>query len=137
MKWFNGNRQAADRQAGVGRNNTGNVTCQPSRRMPGRRSSTESRWPPIAFPTDLPESDGTQEWDATTLVVADVQAGDQRGLGFGYADTATARLIGEKLAAVVRGSEALAISSVISRLWQSVRNLGRPANRRDGHLDRR
>ena len=48
------------------------------------------------FPTekaDQPESDGTLEWQKTTLVVAEVTAGGKRGLGYTYANQATARLI--------------------------------------------
>ena len=33
------------------------------------------------IPTDAPESDGTLEWDSTTLVVVDAVAGDHHGLG--------------------------------------------------------
>jgi Fe-S oxidoreductase len=36
-------------------------------------------------PTDFPESDGTLEWNATTLVVVEV-AGGVRGLGYTYYD---------------------------------------------------
>ncbi len=42
-------------------------------------------------PTDAPESDGTYRWEATTLVLVEVQAGGKTGLGYSYADTATAR----------------------------------------------
>ena|SRR5437764_7385045 len=33
-------------------------------------------------PTDFPESDGTLEWNSTTLVLVQVSAGDQKGLGY-------------------------------------------------------
>ena len=32
-------------------------------------------------PTDEPESDGTAEWDSTTIVVVQVRAGGTTGLG--------------------------------------------------------
>jgi hypothetical protein len=51
----------------------------------------------FTVPTDFPESDGTLEWDATTLVVVEIAAGGQRGLGYTYADGATAGLIREYL----------------------------------------
>ncbi len=38
-----------------------------------------------------PESDGTLEWSATTLVVVEIEAVDCPGLGYTYADAATAR----------------------------------------------
>ena len=47
------------------------------------------------IPTDFPEADGTYAWDSTTLVLVEATAGERRGLGYTYADTATARLITE------------------------------------------
>ena len=38
------------------------------------------------IPTDAPESDGTLEWQHTTLVVVEATAGGQKGMGYGYAD---------------------------------------------------
>ena len=43
------------------------------------------------IPTDFPESDGTLTWDKTTLVLVEATAGGTQGLGYSYADTATAR----------------------------------------------
>ncbi len=48
-------------------------------------------------PTDLPESDGTLEWDKTTLVLVDASAAGKSGLGYTYADSATATLIHDVL----------------------------------------
>ena len=45
------------------------------------------------IPTDQPESDGTLEWDSTTLVVAHVSAGGRRGFGYTYGHSAAAHLI--------------------------------------------
>lgn len=59
-------------------------------------------------PTDAPEADGTLAWDATTIVVVHVHGGGQSGLGYTYADVATAKLSESKLAGVVRGSDAMA-----------------------------
>ena len=42
-------------------------------------------------PTVAPESDGTAEWNKTTLVLAELSAGGEIGLGYTYADLATAR----------------------------------------------
>ncbi len=45
------------------------------------------------IPTQSSESDGTLEWDETTLVYVEVQAGGRTGIGYTYADIATAKLI--------------------------------------------
>ena len=44
-------------------------------------------------PTEAPESDGTAEWDRTTVVVAELAEGGARGLGYTYADRATAQAV--------------------------------------------
>jgi len=36
------------------------------------------------IPTDAPESDGTLEWDSTTIVVVQARAGGKVGLGYTY-----------------------------------------------------
>lgn len=77
-------------------------------------------------PTDFPESDGTLEWGSTTIVVVEVSAGGRRGIGFTYADTATARLIDERLSHIVVGRDAMSVSGAWSAMVRSIRNLGRP-----------
>ena len=47
----------------------------------------------FTVPTKSPESDGTLKWDATTLVLVRIQAGGKTGIGYSYADVATAQLI--------------------------------------------
>jgi hypothetical protein len=51
------------------------------------------------IPTDEPESDGTLEWNSTTIVVVEARAGDETGLGYTYAPAAAGKLVEEKLAA--------------------------------------
>ena len=77
-------------------------------------------------PTDVPnESDGTLVWDATTLVLVEVRGGGVTGIGYTYADVATARLIHETLAGVVRGMDVMANGRIWTALVASIRNLGR------------
>ncbi len=78
------------------------------------------------IPTDAPESDGTFEWDATTLVLVEATAANTTGIGFTYADTATFRLIDESLGKVVRGLDAMDVPRAWIAMVQSIRNLGRP-----------
>jgi L-alanine-DL-glutamate epimerase-like enolase superfamily enzyme len=77
------------------------------------------------IPTDYPESDGTLEWNSTTLVVVEAEAGGKAGLGYTYADTATARLIADLLARVVEEGDALDVTANWSAMLAAVRNLGR------------
>lgn len=76
------------------------------------------------IPTDAPESDGTLEWDSTTLVVVEIEAGGVRGVGYSYADKSTGVLIQDRLAAVIEGRDAMDISGAWWAMHAVVRNLG-------------
>jgi L-alanine-DL-glutamate epimerase-like enolase superfamily enzyme len=78
------------------------------------------------IPTETPEADGTYEWNSTTVVIVEVEAGGKSGLGYTYADTATAGLIEGKLKQVVLGRDAMSVSAVWESMLHSIRNLGRP-----------
>jgi len=80
----------------------------------------------FTIPTSSPESDGTYEWDSTTLVLVHAHAGGNTGFGYTYADTSTATLIHDKLAKVVVGLEALDVNRAWLKMVASIRNLGRP-----------
>jgi L-alanine-DL-glutamate epimerase-like enolase superfamily enzyme len=77
-------------------------------------------------PTDCPESDGTLEWNSTTLVLVHAYGGDRIGLGYTYADTATAVLIRDTLSEVVQGRDAMAPAASSNAMVLRTRNLGRP-----------
>lgn len=77
-------------------------------------------------PTNAPESDGTLEWNKTSLVLVEVKSAGKCGLGYTYADTATASLIHDTLANVVIQSNALSPQAAYSSMWHRIRNLGRP-----------
>jgi L-alanine-DL-glutamate epimerase-like enolase superfamily enzyme len=78
------------------------------------------------IPTGRPESDGTLEWDSTTIVVVDVLAGGEHGLGYTYADAAAAQLIDRRLRPVIERSDAMAVAAGWEALIAVVRNVGRP-----------
>jgi L-alanine-DL-glutamate epimerase-like enolase superfamily enzyme len=78
------------------------------------------------IPTSSPEADGTYAWDSTTIVIVRASGGDKTGLGYSYADGATARLIKDQLSDIVRGCDALNIPTAWLRMIHSIRNLGRP-----------
>jgi L-alanine-DL-glutamate epimerase-like enolase superfamily enzyme len=78
------------------------------------------------IPTDAPEADGTLSWDATTLVIAEITAGGQRGLGYTYSHAAAAKLIETELAKAIIGIDAFAIPTAMASMLRAIRNLGRP-----------
>jgi L-alanine-DL-glutamate epimerase-like enolase superfamily enzyme len=77
-------------------------------------------------PTDLPESDATLEWQKTTIVVVEVTAGGHSGLGYTYADRASAIYIKDTLAAAVLGLDCFDIPAAWQAMVRASRNLGRP-----------
>jgi L-alanine-DL-glutamate epimerase-like enolase superfamily enzyme len=80
----------------------------------------------FTIPTDAPESDGTLEWDSTTVVVVEARSGTVRGLGWTYAPEAAGRVAEDLLAPVVRGRSL----DDLARIWldcgAALRNAGRP-----------
>ena len=78
------------------------------------------------IPTDRPESDGTLEWDSTTIVVVEAHSDGCTGLGYTYTDEAAAELVTGKLAEVVEGHDALAVGAAYEAMGEALRNVGRP-----------
>lgn len=78
------------------------------------------------IPTDLPEADGTLGWDSTTLIVVEVEAGGETGLGYTYGTTATAAVIDDLLKVVVEGQDPMAIPRIWEAMTRAIRNQGRP-----------
>ena len=78
------------------------------------------------IPTDQPESDGTLEWQSTTLVTAEVRAGGTTGLGWTYASRASQTIIEDIVSEAVVGSDLLGTTATHERMVRACRNIGRP-----------
>jgi L-alanine-DL-glutamate epimerase-like enolase superfamily enzyme len=76
-------------------------------------------------PTDAPESDGTFAWDATTLVLVEVEGGGERGLGYTYGDAAVAGIAAGALARAVEGVDVLDTGAAHAAAAAALRNIGR------------
>jgi L-alanine-DL-glutamate epimerase-like enolase superfamily enzyme len=76
------------------------------------------------IPTDFPESDGTLEWDSTTLVAVHISAGGVMGFGYSYAPAAAAVLIKSTFIDLLTGTNALAISRATETMRRRIRNSG-------------
>ena len=70
------------------------------------------------------ESDGTLEWDSTTLVLVELRCGEYTGLGYTYCDTSAAALINSKLADIVKGADPMMPEQIFARMNVQTRNLG-------------
>lgn len=87
---------------------------------------TEVRGSSYTIPTEQKESDGTLEWDSTTMVIVEVKAAGKTGLGYSYADATACKLVESLLARVVEGTNALDIPATHAAMARQVRNMGRP-----------
>lgn len=80
----------------------------------------------FTVPTETPESDGTLAWNETTLVLVHVVSCGARGMGYSFADIATANLISAHLAPCVVGLNPINTAELWSAMVHKIRNLGRP-----------
>jgi len=78
------------------------------------------------IPTESPESDGTLEWDHTTMILVHISAGGQRGLGYTYGSGAAAALIRHTLAPLLKDGDPMATARHWVAMTRAVRNFGRP-----------
>ena len=77
-----------------------------------------------SIPTDAPEGDGTFQWDSTTLVLCELRAGDEIGLGYTYGNKATGVLAKELGQSCLLNQSALDIPSLHASMLRQVRNDG-------------
>lgn len=77
-------------------------------------------------PTDFPESDGTLEWDKTTIIIVEARSRDVTGLGYTYADISIATLIQSLLRNLVVSRDPMDVVGSWVTMVKSIRNLGRP-----------
>ncbi len=74
--------------------------------------------------TDFPESDGTLEWNATTVIVVELAAGNARGLGYTYAHQACVPVIEKALFPCVQNRDAMGTRAIWDDMCATVRNYG-------------
>lgn len=75
---------------------------------------------------ERPESDGTARWKATSLIVVQVTAGSQTGLGYAYGSPAMFAVAREVLLPSLIGSDPLDTTRAFWSMARSVRNQGWP-----------
>jgi L-alanine-DL-glutamate epimerase-like enolase superfamily enzyme len=80
----------------------------------------------FTIPTDLPEADGTIEWNSTTIIIVEAHAGGQTGIGFTYGDRSAGGVIDRVLSPIVLGHDAMSVAEIWVAMLRAVRNIGRP-----------
>ena len=78
------------------------------------------------IPTEEPESDATLEWESTTVVVVEVEASGETGIGYTYGDESVARFVESKLADLVERADPMAPQATWASMQEAIRNAGRP-----------
>jgi L-alanine-DL-glutamate epimerase-like enolase superfamily enzyme len=89
-------------------------------------SLAEVRASVFVVPTDAHESDGTLEWDETTLVLVEAVAGDETGIGWTYGAAAAATVVEDELASALDGTSALDVRGAQLAMRRALRNAGYP-----------
>jgi L-alanine-DL-glutamate epimerase-like enolase superfamily enzyme len=86
---------------------------------------TEVRVRAFTVPTDEPESDGTLEWDSTTIVVVELEAEGECGLGYTYDDRSVAVFVDSMLRPYLYGADAMRPAAANAAMRRAMRNAGR------------
>lgn len=76
------------------------------------------------IPTDAPEADGTLDWNSTTMILVEIEAGEKRGIGYTYAHEVVGQFIRQKLADVVIGKDPFDIPARWLDMAMTIRNKG-------------
>lgn len=77
-------------------------------------------------PTEVPESDGTLQWDHTNICIVTAFAQGRYGLGYTFAGHAAAALISGVLNEAVKGVDPMSPQLAYMSMWRRIRNMGRP-----------
>ena len=77
-------------------------------------------------PTEAVESDGTLEWSATDVVVAEAETGGTTGLGYAYGDRVAADVIVRVLSLAIADADVMDLPRAHATMQRAVRNIGRP-----------
>jgi L-alanine-DL-glutamate epimerase-like enolase superfamily enzyme len=76
------------------------------------------------IPTDFPESDGTIEWDSTTLIVVFIQTHHQIGLGYTYGHEGISKVIQSTFVPFLKNSNAMNVPLLWEKMLDASRNIG-------------
>jgi L-alanine-DL-glutamate epimerase-like enolase superfamily enzyme len=85
---------------------------------------TEVRVRAFTVPTDEPESDGTLEWEATTIVVVELEAEGECGLGYAYGDRSVGAFVDSMLRPCLCGADAMGPAATWAAMRRAIRNAG-------------
>lgn len=76
------------------------------------------------IPTESLESDGTLQWESTTMVLVEITAAGKTGLGYTYAHQSSGVLIDTVFRDLITGMDCSDIQSIYRKMIESIRNQG-------------
>jgi L-alanine-DL-glutamate epimerase-like enolase superfamily enzyme len=76
------------------------------------------------LPTDRPESDGTLEWQETTIILVKIRSRDKEGLGYTYGHISIVDVIQSLLTPIVLGKEVMDVMTIQTAMIHQIRNNG-------------
>src|SRR5947209_5025403 len=76
------------------------------------------------IPTDSPESDGTFEWNKTTLIIVEIEANNEKGIGYTYGHRSISEVIQNPFAKLLENSNPMDIPLLWDKLLNAARNMG-------------
>lgn len=79
----------------------------------------------FTIPTDAPEADGTIEWDSTTLLLVELDAGDAKGIGYSYGHRSGVVVARELVEKHCVGQDPMRTAELFAAMRRSQRNYGR------------
>jgi L-alanine-DL-glutamate epimerase-like enolase superfamily enzyme len=77
-----------------------------------------------SIPTDFPEGDGTFQWDSTTLVLCEIRAANETGIGYTYGNKATSLVADELGQKCLVNQSPFDIPALYEAMCRQVRNDG-------------
>jgi L-alanine-DL-glutamate epimerase-like enolase superfamily enzyme len=89
----------------------------------GRIESVDVTAYEIPTATDK-ESDGTLEWNSTSVVVVELRCGEHTGLGYSYCDPAAGQIVSGKLASILEGADPMMPEKAWAQMQVQARQLG-------------
>jgi len=96
---------------------------------PGNEKKTDHRISEVqvsayTIPTDRPESDGTLEWQETTIIVVKVRSSDRDGLGYTYGHVAIVDVIQSLLTPAIIDRTVMDVMAIQTAMIRQIRNNG-------------
>ena len=101
-----------------------NTLVRPGNEKKNDHRISEMQVSAYTIPTDRPESDGTLEWQETTIIVVKVRSSDREGLGYTYGHVAIVDVIQSLLMPAIMDRTVMDVMAIQTAMIRQIRNNG-------------